>query len=100
MRSACSHAFPPIAAGCAPPRRSPVPALLDAAGNLTEVIDQRGNTFQFLYNALNRKTVTIDGAGDRTTLLLDAAGNITQVTAGNNHSTQYLVDAQNRSTVT
>jgi RHS repeat-associated protein len=75
-------------------------SVFDAAGNLTGVQDANSHLLQFLYDANNRLTVTVDGAGDRTTSLRDAAGNVTQVTDPLTHNTQFLYDALNRQTVT
>jgi RHS repeat-associated protein len=55
---------------------------------------------QYLYDALNRQTVTIDASLNRTTSLYDAVGNVTQVTNARGHATQYLYDALNRQSVT
>jgi YD repeat-containing protein len=55
---------------------------------------------QFQYDALNRKTVTIDAATNRVSTLFDAVGNATQMTDARGNSTQFLYDADNRQTVT
>jgi YD repeat-containing protein len=47
--------------------------LLDAAGNVTGRKDPLGNLTQFLFDADNRQSVTIDALNNRATVLFDAA---------------------------
>ncbi len=70
--------------------------LYDAAGDVTAALDAAGNETQYLYDALNRQTVTIDANSHRTTMLYDQAGNVTSVTDPLSHTTQYEYDALNR----
>jgi YD repeat-containing protein len=62
------------------------------------VTDPRNNLTQYEYDALNRKTVTIDALSKATATSYDAAGNVTSVKDADNNVTQYSYNALNRVT--
>jgi RHS repeat-associated protein len=77
--------------------------LYDAVGNVTQTTDPRGTATQFLYDALNRLTLTVVDAGpgklnQTTAKLYDAADNVTQTTDPRHTNTQTAYDALNRPT--
>src|SRR5206468_10135092 len=74
--------------------------LLAGAGSQPGPLGARGNLSQYVFDALNRQTVTVDALGNRTTSLLDKAGNVTGVQDPLSHLSQFLFDADNRQTVT
>ena len=80
------------------PARRTTATFYDPVGNVAFVIDPDGNLTNYLYDALNRQTVTIDPLQKRTTVLYDAVGNVTQITDRNQHVRQFLYDALNRRT--
>jgi YD repeat-containing protein len=63
--------------------------LYDAAGNLTGTLDPNNNLTQFVYDSLNRQTVTVDALNHRTTSFFDHAGNLTGTEDANTNLTQY-----------
>ena len=67
-------------------------------GNVTGVKDPNGNTNAYVFDALNRVSVTVDGGGNRTTKMFDAAGNLTSVKDPDANVTTFLYDAVNRVT--
>lgn len=50
----------------------------DAAGNVVQVIDGRGESAAAFYDALGRQIATVDAEGYLTTFVRDAEGNVTQ----------------------
>jgi RHS repeat-associated protein len=78
------------------PARRTTTTLYDAVDNVTGIIDPDGNQTGYLFDKLNRQTVTIDPLNQRTSTLYDAVGNVTQVTDRNNRVRQFQYDALNR----
>ncbi len=74
--------------------------LYDAVGNVTAQLTPKvtglNNQTQFLYDALNRKTVTIDAGLNRATVLYDGAGDVTSSTDVLGHQTTFSYDALGR----
>ncbi|MCK9274958.1 MAG: hypothetical protein M0P57_07700 [Syntrophales bacterium] len=70
----------------------------DANGNVTAVIDLRGNETRTYYDALNRPVGVEDAAGDVTTYDYDEAGNIVQETRPDGSMITKWYDDMNRLT--
>ncbi len=68
----------------------------DANGNVTAVIDPRGNETRTYYDALNRPVGVEDAAGDVTTYDYDEAGNMVQETRPDGSAITKSYDGMNR----
>lgn len=68
----------------------------DPAGNVLTVTDPSTNTTTFTYDALERRILMIDAAGDVTSRSYDPVGNVETITAANNNITTNVYDGLNR----
>ena len=64
----------------------------------TSSTDAEGNTTQYVYDALNRRTRVIDAKGQDTDYVYDAVGNLKEVIDTPSRKTIYTYDNRNRRT--
>jgi RHS repeat-associated protein len=70
----------------------------DATGNRLSIIDPNSNQTTFVYDALNRVTVSTNAKNEKTTTKYDKAGNVASVKTPNLNVTTNTYDANDRVT--
>ena len=70
----------------------------NAAGDITESIDNAGNVIKYEYDDNGNQTASIDAKGGRITYAYDAVGNVTEQTSTSGAKTTYVYDERNRNT--
>jgi RHS repeat-associated protein len=68
----------------------------DAVGNLASMTDPNSHTWQWQFDALNRRVKEIDPLGNQRSWTYDPVGNIASRTDDNGATTNYAYDAFNR----
>ena len=64
----------------------------DILGQLTDIIDVKGQVTKYEYNDLNQLVGVIDGQGNKTVYSYDTLGQLIKSTNAKNQTTQYLYD--------
>jgi RHS repeat-associated protein len=68
----------------------------DKVGNVSQVIDGSGHTWNYSYDSRNRKIAQTDALGNKTQYSYDAAGNVASVTQAGGQVTTNVYDTMNR----